>query len=114
VYHVGNTGVLVHNACHHYWPRWLGSQVRYRHSTLTPMNNADHSALHTALRQFLQNRFPHLMHSAGNSGDDIQAATRLRDRLSALEDFYSTYENGAHLPNFQREVLSTILSGTFQ
>jgi hypothetical protein len=114
VYHVGTSGVLVHNACHHYWTRWLGSKVPYGHSSLTPMSPPQHSALHDALRTFLQNRFPHLMHSSTNSGQSIQAANRLRDRLDALEQFYTTYDNGSHLQGFQKEVLATILSGTFQ
>jgi len=29
VCHVGNSGVLVHNACHHYWPGWLGTSARF-------------------------------------------------------------------------------------
>jgi len=113
VYHVGTSGVLVHNACHHYWPKWLGSTVPYQHPSLTNMSNANHSGLHTALRQFLQNRFPRLMHGAGNSGATIRANYSWTDRVNAFDDFYAQYQGGTHLGPFRTEVLQTLFSGQF-
>lgn len=112
VYHVGTSGVLVHNACHHhYWPKWLGSQVPYRDRLLTPMGGGAHKKLHDALRTFLQSRYPNLMHSSSNPGKFIQVTNRMRDRLAALDDFYSTYQGGKHLQKFRDEVLETIMRG---
>jgi hypothetical protein len=77
-YYVGAGGVLVHNAYHHYWPKWLGSEVRYGNtSILTWLNDPDHTALHTALHDFLRNNYPHLLYGPGNPGRNIRAFSRL-------------------------------------
>jgi hypothetical protein len=48
VYHVGTTGVLVHNACHHTIPKYLGG---FRNQPRTNTPDAIHRQLHSMLRE---------------------------------------------------------------
>ena len=42
-----------------------------------------------------------MMHGAGNSGKVIRGNYHWKQRVSALDDFYSQYQNGAHLGAFR-------------
>ncbi len=106
--------MLVHNAYHHYWPRWLGSDVPHGNKILTDLSDNDHTALHTALRQWLQANHPAMMHGPGNSGAVITSRFPYwQDRVAVLDDFYAQYQGGAHLDAFRAEVLETVLRGLF-
>ncbi len=114
-YHVGANGVLVHNAYHHYWPRWLGCDVPHGNKILTDLSAPDHRALHDALRNWLKANHPDMMHGSGYGKEQIlDKFPDWTERVSVLEDFYSQYQGGAHLGAFRTEVLQTLLDGRFQ
>ncbi|MBL8888451.1 MAG: hypothetical protein JNL67_00630 [Planctomycetaceae bacterium] len=59
VYYVGSGGVLVHNTCggrHHFWPWSWGNKVRHGKSILPQLNAAEHTHIHKAFSDFLEQR----------------------------------------------------------
>jgi hypothetical protein len=42
-----------------------------------------------------------MMHGAGNSGKVIRGNYHWKQRVSALDDFYAQYQNGAHVGAFR-------------
>jgi pretoxin HINT domain-containing protein len=106
-----------HNFCnglHHYVPRFLGSLVPYKNNLLTFFNSVQHARIHLALNAFLRSRYPGMLASRVNPGWLIRRNYSPAQRLGALAEFYSEFQNGSHLPNFVTELLDTIRRGQFR
>jgi hypothetical protein len=115
VYRVGALGALVHNTCagdHHFVSRALGSRTPYRHSSLTWLNQAEHTRVHAELNKFLRDQTKTLaggkvvdmMPRRGNSGAEIMKNFTKQERLSALSKFYKQFDGGKYHQNFLSEL----------
>ena len=128
VYYVSQKGVLVHNTCpgwHHLFPRGLGSEIpRRTNKVLTWMSEFRHTKVHAALDEHLD-RFTKTIQEAGkpkkitmnpqrSSGDEVIEHFSMAERYTALEDFYSTYNDGEYYERFMKEVDYMIEKGKWR
>ncbi|PHQ33165.1 polymorphic toxin-type HINT domain-containing protein [Rhodopirellula bahusiensis] len=121
VYRVGDAGILVHNTCagdHHMVPKSLGSSTPYRHSSLTPLTEAEHTALHAALNTHLRSvtktiggKVVDMMPRAYNSGAVVQRNFTRTERLKELAKFYRVYDGGKYMGDFLSELRIAIQNG---
>jgi hypothetical protein len=103
VYRITPSGVLVHNAGdgyrvdrivkHHSWPKFLGGNPRQK---VTDMTEETHIQLHRDLNNFLfQQRNElgqHMRPQRDNPGVDIRANFLEPQRIQALSNFYSRFQ----------------------
>ena len=80
---------------------------------LTWLNEARHTAFHSALRAFLAKNYPKMLHSAGYGAKQITATISGEDRIRAMVQFYRQYKDGAYFYAFIDELKRTIKAGRF-
>jgi len=96
--------VWAHNAYapagrHHFVPRFMGNEMRNGTKWLS---EAEHSALHTALNNFLKPLG--MAPKRGWGGAKIIKAFTKKQRVQALYDFYKNYQGGKYLQDFINEL----------
>ena len=96
--------VWAHNAYapagrHHFVPRFMGNEMRNGTKWLS---EAEHSALHTALNNFLKPLG--MAPKRGWGGAKIIKAFTKKQRVQALYDFYKDYQGGKYLQDFINEL----------
>ena len=108
-------GVWAHNTCnglHHYVPVFIGSKVPRGDAILTPFLQIGHTTVHRAMNRFLA---PLGMRpGAWYSGQVIRQSFSKSERLTALVDFYRSYQGGAHYQAFLTEMRYTLRNGLFK
>jgi hypothetical protein len=121
VFYVGEDGVLVHNECegwHHYFTKWLGSKVRNGNTRiLTWLSKPKHSHLHDAMRIWMKENYPDLMHGAGIGRPHMVGNYTLRSRIKALREFYRQYKDArgrSHLAEFETELAHSLKEGLIE
>ena len=124
-FYVHDLGILAHNTCagdHHFVPRSLGSKTPYRHSSLTHLNQADHTRVHQSLNNFLRTKTKTLPNGKvvdmlprrGNAGAVVRNNFTKQERLKALVDFYKGFDNGKYYQNFLAELKVATQKGWIQ
>jgi|GEM_PF-2311024 len=125
VYRVGSLGTLVHNTCagyHHFVLRSLGSKTPYRHRSLTYLNEVEHTRLHRELNDFLRKQTKTLANGKkvdmlprrGNSGKNIIRRFSSEERITAMSNFYKTYDGGKYHQHFLNELKVATQHGWFK
>jgi hypothetical protein len=93
VYRVGSSGLLAHNACagqHHMIPRSWGARIPYRHVSLPRLTEQQHTHIHTAFSDFLENKFKRRFMS--QSGSDWQRTLGSKERaVEVTQQFVNWY-----------------------
>lgn len=104
VYRVGSSGLLAHNTCagrHHLIPRSWGAQIPYGHSSLPMLTARQHTHIHTAFSDFLENKFGQRF--MAQSGQKWQSTLRSKENAVAVtREFASWYTNT--YPNMAKSV----------
>ena len=111
VYQVGELGLLVHNACHHFNPVAFGNDIPYGHKLLTNLSDAAHSKVHTAMNAFLKAEHGKTLY-AGKQW--WTSNVRWQDRYKTMIKFYREFDNANntdHFARFMAEVRGGIRSG---
>ncbi|MCA9118588.1 MAG: hypothetical protein H6822_03895 [Planctomycetaceae bacterium] len=124
LYRVGGCGVLVHNTCagfHHFIMRALGSKVPYKDSVLRHLNSFRHTKLHRQLSEHLESivktvdgKTYTMLPKKGQKGEVVRDIFTQSERLTALDNFYRTYNGGEYYKDFLKEMAETLSRGLFK
>lgn len=103
---------------HHFWPVSMGSLLRK--GTLH-LDAVEHTDLHKALNQhlsgigkYVEGKWVTMWARKGNPTKAVTRNFSPDERLKALTDFYTNYQNKKYLPNFKSEISNTMELGKFK
>ena len=115
---------MVHNTCagfHHFIMRALGSKVPYKDSVLRHLNSFRHTKLHRQLSEHLESivktvdgKTYTMLPKKGQKGEVVRDIFTQSERLTALDNFYRTYNGGEYYKDFLKEMAETLSRGLFK
>jgi RHS repeat-associated protein len=118
LYRAGKYAVMTAGK-HHLIPKALGNLLPYGHKSLTKLSSIKHTVLQGALNEHLQGvtktlangKVVNMLPRRGNPGKLVRVNFSLSERMGALDDFYSTFADGAYHPAFRMELNAALRRG---